>query len=32
LYEFAASKGAEFAGSPVFICHELSVEDVMKAD
>jgi effector-binding domain-containing protein len=32
LYKFAVSNGAEFSGSPVFVCHELSVEDVMKAD
>lgn len=32
LCEFAASKGAEFVGPPVFVCHEQSVEDVMKAD
>jgi effector-binding domain-containing protein len=32
LYEYAASNGAEFTGPPLFICHEISVEDVMKAD
>ncbi|UCF12358.1 MAG: GyrI-like domain-containing protein [Thermoplasmatales archaeon] len=32
LYEFAASHGAEFTGPPVFVCHERTVDDVMKAD
>jgi effector-binding domain-containing protein len=31
LYQYAASRGAEFTGPPLFICHEKSVEDVMKA-
>lgn len=32
LYEFAALHGTEFTGPPIFVCHEISVEDVMKAD
>ncbi len=32
LYEYAASKGAQFTGHPVFICHEETVEKVMEAD
>jgi effector-binding domain-containing protein len=32
LYEFAASHGAEFTGPPVFVCHERTIDDVMKAD
>jgi effector-binding domain-containing protein len=32
LYEYAASHGAEFTGPPMFICHEIEVEDVINAD
>ena len=32
LYEYAGSKGAQFAGPPVFVCHEVTVEKVMEAD
>lgn len=32
LYEFAASHGAEFTGPPIFVCHERTEADVMKAD
>jgi effector-binding domain-containing protein len=32
VYEFASSNGAEFSGPPMFVCHEIRVEDVMKAD
>jgi effector-binding domain-containing protein len=32
LYEYASSKGAEFNGPPMFICHEIEVEDVINAD
>ncbi len=32
VYEYAASHGAQFSGPPIFICHERTVEDVMKAD
>ena len=32
IYEYAASQGAKFSGPPLFICHERTVEDVMKAD
>ena len=31
LFELAASQGAEFTGPPVFVCHEITVEEVMKA-
>ncbi len=31
LYMFAMGKGIEIAGPPVFVCHEESREDVMKA-
>ena len=31
-YEYAVSMEAEFAGPPVFICNEKTVEDVKKAD
>jgi effector-binding domain-containing protein len=32
IYEYAASKGAKFAGPPVFVCHEISAEKAMEAD
>jgi effector-binding domain-containing protein len=32
LYEHATAKGAQFAGMPAFICHELTKEEVMEAD
>jgi effector-binding domain-containing protein len=32
LYHYGVKKGAEFTGPPVFVCHEKSVEEVMKAD
>lgn len=32
LYHHAMQKGAQFAGMPAFICHELSKEAVMDAD
>jgi effector-binding domain-containing protein len=32
LYEYAASKGAQFTGPPVFLCHEVTAEKVMEAD
>jgi len=32
LYEYASSNGAEFIGPPMFICHEIEVEDVINAD
>ena len=31
-YEYAASHGVKFTGPPIFVCHEKTVEDVMKAD
>lgn len=31
LYEYAGSKGAQFAGPPVFVCHE-TAEQAMEAD
>lgn len=32
IYEYAASKGAQFNGHPVFLCHEISAEKAMEAD
>jgi len=32
LYEYASSKGAEFSGPPVFLCHEITVDKVMEAE
>ena len=32
LYEYAASKGAQFTGHPVFVCHEITIDKVMEAD
>jgi effector-binding domain-containing protein len=32
LYGYAGSKGAKFSGPPVFVCHEVTVENVMEAD
>ena len=32
VYEFAASHGAEFTGPPIFVCHERTEDNVMKAD
>jgi effector-binding domain-containing protein len=32
LYEYAGSKGAQFTGPPVFVCHEVTAEKVMEAD
>jgi effector-binding domain-containing protein len=32
LYEYAGSKGAQFSGPPVFLCHEIAVDKVMEAD
>jgi effector-binding domain-containing protein len=32
LYQFSVEKGAQIQGPPVFICHETSIEEVMKAD
>lgn len=32
IYEYAASKGAQFTGPPVFVCHEVSAEKAMEAD
>jgi len=30
--QFAVEKGMQFQGPPVFVCHESSAEEVMKAD
>lgn len=32
LYGYAVSKGAQFSGPSVFLCHEVTVEKVMEAD
>ena len=32
LYQYAGSKGAQFSGPPVFLCHEVTVDKVMEAD
>ena len=32
LFEFAVEKGIEMIDTPIFICHEMSVEEVMKAE
>ena len=32
LFHFATEHKAEMAGYPTFLCHEISVEEVMKAD
>jgi effector-binding domain-containing protein len=32
LYQYAASKGAQFNGPPLFLCHEVTVDKVMEAD
>lgn len=32
LFHFALERKAEIAGYPTFLCHEITVEDVMKAD
>ncbi len=32
LYQYAGSMGAQFAGPPLFLCHEVTVENVMEAD
>jgi effector-binding domain-containing protein len=32
IYEYAGSKGAQFTGPPVFLCHEITAEKAMEAD
>ena len=32
LYQYAGSKGAQFNGHPLFLCHEVTVEKVIEAD
>ena len=32
IYEYAGSKGAQFTGPPVFLCHEAGAEEAMEAD
>ena len=32
VYEYAGSKGAKFAGPPLFLCHETTAEKAMEAD
>lgn len=32
VYEYAASKNVKFNGPPIFVCHEMSLDEVMKAD
>jgi effector-binding domain-containing protein len=32
LFQHAVKAGAQFAGHPMFICHEMTIEDVKKAD
>jgi effector-binding domain-containing protein len=32
IYEYVISKKAQFAGSPKFLCHEITVDEVIKAD
>jgi len=32
LFQYAVSKGAQFMGPPMFVCHEKGVEEVKKAD
>lgn len=32
IYEYAASKGAQFTGPPVFVCHEVTADKAMEAD
>jgi effector-binding domain-containing protein len=32
VYQYAVQKGVQIQGPPVFVCHERTVEEVMKAD
>lgn len=32
IYEYAMARKAEFAGPPIFVCHEITLDEVMKAD
>lgn len=32
LFQYASTKGAQFQGPPVFVCHEKSVEEVKQAN
>lgn len=32
IFEFAVEKGIEIIDTPIFVCHETTVEEVMKAD
>ena len=32
VFKYAIAHGAKFTGPPLFICHEITVDEVMKAD
>lgn len=32
LFEYVVSKDIQIVGPPIFVCHEMTIEDVLKAD